>query len=334
MNPRFSFIIPVYERPDELEALLESFREVMPEDFPYEIIIVDDGSRKADLRKSVARFPDLPIRFLQQENAGPGAARNYGMQHARGEWFVLIDSDVIFPGDYPMQLSAAVARFPDAGMIGGRDTDHVSFSPFQKAVNLVMTSFCTTGGIRGNKTRVGKFVPRSFNMLVHRKVWDSIGGFSDMHPGEDPEWVYRWWQAGGKTASYPDWKIFHKRRIDLRSFIRQIYKFAVTRVILTKQFPGHFSWVFLAPVGFILFLILSFFFKPVLYLLLFYLLCSFVEFLVRSRDVRVAFLALPLIFIQNAAYAYGLIQGFIHLYLLGKEPRRAFPQLYFKTRKT
>ncbi len=333
MQPEFSFIIPVYERQDELEALLHSFRQTMPPDFSYEIIIVDDGSRQADLKRVTDRFPGLPVHYIRQENAGPGAARNRGMQQARGQWFVLIDSDVLFPGDYAHQLQKAVAHFPQSGMIGGRDTDHPSFSVFQKAVNLVMTSFCTTGGIRGNKTRVGRFVPRSFNMAVHRKVWEQIGGFSDMHPGEDPEWVYRWWQTGGTTASFPAWKIYHKRRINLRSFIRQIRKFARTRVILSKLYPGTFSPVFLAPVLFVLFTVAAVFYAPFRLLLGLYLFCAFIEFLWRSRNIVAALAALPLIFVQNAVYALGLIESFIPICILRKKPREAFPSLFFKKSK-
>ncbi len=330
MEPRFSFIIPVYNRAADLEALLENFARVMPPAFSYEIIVVDDGSRE-NIRAVTGKFENLPLHYGRQENAGPGAARNRGMKMARGEWFVFLDSDVLLPEDYAWQLENALARNPEAGIIGGRDDALPDFTLFQKAVNYVMTSFCTTGGIRGNRKQVDRFVPRSFNMAAHRQVWETIGGFSHMHPGEDPEWVYKWWQAGGRTASAPDWKVYHKRRIDWRSFWRQILRFARARMILARRFPGTFKWIHLAPVVFVVLLGLALAgVKWAQIMTGLYFLCTAIEILVRSRSLPVTLTALVLVVVQNLAYAWGVWQGFVRLYVRKMPPERAFPDMFFE----
>jgi len=329
MKPRFSFIIPVYERPDDLEALLASMQQHIPGDFSYEIIIIDDGSR-ADIRSVTENYNHLPLRYVRQANAGPGAARNRGMKMARGEWFVFLDSDVLLPENYARALQHAVNRQEGAAIIGGRDDTLPSFTLFQKAVNYVMTSFCTTGGIRGNRKQVDRFVPRSFNMAAHRQVWETIGGFSNMHPGEDPEWVYKWWETGGRTAAAPGWKVYHKRRINLRSFWRQILRFARARVILARRYPGTLKWVHLAPLGFTILTLGALTGAGwARGILAFYLLCAAVEIAWRSRNPAVTILAIFLIFVQNLAYAAGLIEGFIKLYILNQSPEQAFPQMFF-----
>ena len=329
----FSFIIPVYNRPDELAELLISFREAEKYGIAYEIIVADDGSRE-DLRPVTGQFKDLPLIFFRQENAGPGAARNAAMERARGAYFVILDSDVLLPPDYFKNLKQAVERFPQAGMLGGSDASGKDFTPFQKAVDLAMTSFCTTGGIRGGKKRTGRFVPRSFNMVVRRDVWERIGGFSAMHPGEDPEWVYRAWDAGYRTEAVPDLQVLHKRRIDLASFWRQVLRFGRARAILTRMYPAYFSPVYLAPLVFVLWTLTLLTGPAVLrWAWVAYMLCVAGEFLVRSRSLPVTLKALMLLFVQHTGYAAGFLEGWMKLFILGKQPEKAFPGMYFSTKR-
>ena len=325
----FSFIIPVYNRADELAELLASFVKTDKAKAAYEIIVADDGSTE-DIQAVVNRFSGLPVMYFRQANAGPGAARNAAMERAKGKYFVILDSDVLLPADYFEKLIEAVEKHPQAGMLGGSDASDSGFTAFQKAVDLTMTSLCTTGGIRGAKKQAGRFVPRSFNMVVRRDVWEQTGGFSDMHPGEDPQWVYRAWDAGFSTVAVPDLKVFHKRRINLRSFWRQVLRFGRARAILTRQFPRYFSPVYLAPVFFVLWTLLAItgpgFFR---WTWVAYALCAFVEFLIRSPHPLLALEALFLMLVQHTGYALGFLQGWFKLFILGKNPRQAFPGMFF-----
>ncbi len=325
----FSFIIPVYNRADELAELLDSFRAMDKTDATYEIIVADDGSSE-NIRPVAEQYGDLPVNYFRQANAGPGAARNAAMERARGRYFVILDSDVLLPADYFEKLMRAVEQFPRAGMLGGSDASDRSFTGFQKAVDLTMTSFCTTGGIRGAKKSTGRFVPRSFNMVVRRDVWEQIGGFSDMHPGEDPEWVYRAWDAGFRTVAVPELQVFHKRRINLGSFWKQVLRFGRARAILTRIFPQYFSPVYLAPAVFVLWTLTAvtgpWFFR---WTWAAYVLCAYVEFMLRSANPLLALQALFLMFVQQTGYALGFLQGWFKLFILGKNPRKAFPGMFF-----
>ena len=334
-NVRFSFIVPVFNRPDELRDLLESFLHLNnPDDVAYEIIIADDGSEPPLKEVAEAYSGTLPVRYFYKKNSGPGDTRNRAMQQAEGEYFIILDSDILLPEDYLTNLVAALKKHPEADLAGGPDDAAASFSPFQKAVNLVMTSFLTTGGIRGHKKNVQKYVPRSFNMIVRREVFERTGGFGNIHPGEDPEWVYKSLGAGFRTVFFPDVKVFHKRRIDFGKFALQMKKFGITRYILNLRYPGFDSMVYRFPVLISLgwFLALPLFllgFPWLLYAVLLHFAMIFVEFLFRSRSLRIALTALLVFVVQMAAYAYGYLLAFYRIRLRGLQPEIAFPELFF-----
>ena len=243
---KYSIIVPVFNRPDEVDELLESLCHQDVKDF--EVIIVEDGSEKPckDVCDKYANILDLHYYF--KENSGPGQSRNYGAERANGEWLIVLDSDVVLPKDYLRNVESGM-RNEDA--FGGPDASHPSFTPIQKAISYSMTSFFTTGGIRGGKgKKLDKFFPRSYNMGIRREVYQELGGFTKMRFGEDIDFSYRIIEAGYKTALIPEAWVWHKRRTDFRKFFRQVYNSGIARINLEKRHPGTMKLVHLLPTVF------------------------------------------------------------------------------------
>ena len=244
---KYSLIIPVYNRPDEVAELLDSLTRIAFRD--YEVILVEDGSTLPC--EAVARqYGDrLSLRYFAKPNSGPGQSRNYGAERAEGEWLIVLDSDILVPEGYFDALNSFLAH-NDVDAFGGPDRAHESFTPVQKAINYGMTSFFTTGGIRGGKQKLDKFFPRSFNMGIRRKVYHALGGFRAMRFGEDIDFSYRIVEGGYRTALIPDAWVYHKRRTDFRKFFRQVHNSGIARVNLTILHPGTLRLVHLLPSAF------------------------------------------------------------------------------------
>ena len=329
--PRYSIIIPIYNRPQEAKELMESLSHQNFRDF--ELVIVEDGS-SAPSKTIVEEYADqLDIRYFFIENSGPGLARNYGMQQASGDWMLFFDSDCLIPEQYLEVLDKALQeRQLDA--YGGPDNAHPSFSTIQKAINHSMTSFLTTGGIRGRKKQLDQYQPRSFNMGFRREVYEKVGGFSTLHPGEDPDLSYRIKKAGFKVGLVPEAFVYHKRRIDFSKFYTQVNKFGMVRVILGKWHPGTFKLVYLFPslflLGSLLLIVLGLVLSPHFFWpLVAFALLIFLEALFLSKNVLVAMLAIIASFVQLWGYGWGLIKAGWQLWVLNRPEREAFPRLFF-----
>ncbi len=255
MKPFFSIIIPVYNRPEEIDDLLASI-SAQEYDEPFEVCIVEDGSsEKSDL--IINKYTsELSIQYFETENTGPGSSRNYGMTKATGNYFIILDSDVILPYNYLAEITKQLEKkYTDA--FGGPDAAHPSFSVLQKAINYSMTSFLTTGGIRGNKKSVGKFQPRSFNMGLSQKAFDITKGFSNMRAGEDIDLSFRLWEQGLETQLIDTAYVYHKRRNSISSFFQQTFEFGAARPKLNKMYPATAKLTYWFPSVFILGLDLS-----------------------------------------------------------------------------
>lgn len=334
INLFFSFIVPVYNRPNEIDELLQS---LVRQDYnhPFEVVIIEDGSTESAESVVDGYRDNLDISYLKKTNSGPGSSRNYGMQRARGNYFIVLDSDCIVPSQYLSVVDAALKKsYVDC--YGGPDAAHASFSPVQKAINYAMTSVLSTGGIRGNKNAVDKFQPRSFNMGISKQTFQKTGGFGNIHPGEDPDLTFRIWKAGYETLLIPDAYVYHKRRIDWDKFYTQVKKFGMVRPILNVWHPGTSKATYWFPSLFIIGLLISFvslFFgmtAPILiYLLYFGLL--FVHSLVVNKNVEVAFLSLIAVMIQFVGYGTGFLKNSLLLAFSDKKPQELFPKLFFKT---
>lgn len=332
MELSFSFIIPVYNRPEEIKELLESF-ELQTYNKPYEIVIVEDGSSNS-ATKVIHTFQEkLSISYFQKENTGPGDSRNYGMKQAKGDYFIVLDSDCMLPAQYLDSVYKSLQE-KFVHCFGGPDAAHDSFTIVQKAINYAMTSVLTTGGIRGNKKAVGKFQPRSFNMGISREAFESTGGYGNIHPGEDPDLTFRLWEKGYDTKLIPEAFVYHKRRIDWKKFFNQVRKFGMVRPILNKWHPQTKKATYWFPTLFCLgFLVSILFFligipQPI-WLYGFYFLLIFIDSLIKNRNIAVAFLSLVACGIQFLGYGFGFIKSTVLLTLSKKSPEVLFPKLFF-----
>lgn len=313
----FSVIVPVYNRIDEVRDLLESLAAQTVDNF--EVIIVEDGSTEPCDKVADAYRDKLSLKYFPKDNEGRSIARNYGMERSEGEYLVFFDSDCVIPPRYFENLSAALDAMP-ADCFGGPDAAHESFTDTQKAINYAMTSFLTTGGIRGGKVQMEKFVPRTFNMGFSREVYDRVGGFREMF-SEDIDMSTRISRAGFSTSLYRQCPVWHKRRVDFRKFWRQVHVFGMSRITLKLLYPGSLKAVHtlpaLAVVMGLLFVLLGIFVSPWWLLPLgVYLAAIFIDACLRTRNLKVALLALPASVIQICGYGTGFIQAYVDKIIL------------------
>ncbi len=288
----------------------------------FEIIIVEDGSPLPCTDAIRDHGEGLDLTYIQNENEGRSIARNHGIARARGEWLVFFDSDVVVPPDYIATLDQQLAENPDTDCFGGPDAAHESFTATQKAINFAMTSFLTTGGIRGGKHSLEKFTPRSFNMGYRRKVWETVGGFREMF-SEDIDMSMRIRQGGFNTRLIRDAAVYHKRRVDFRKFLRQVYVFGMSRITLKLLYPGSLKAVHALPavavVLGVLCVLLAILFSPWWLLPIgIYLIAIFIAALASTRSLKIAALAVPASVIQIGGYGCGFIRAWVSKILLGE----------------
>ena len=364
---KFSIIIPVFNRPDEVDELLKSLCQQSVKDF--EVLIIEDGSSKP-CKDVCDKYADiLALRYFAKENSGPGQSRNYGAERAQGEYVIILDSDVVLPAGYLKAIDEELQTHPTEAF-GGPDASHPTFTPIQKAISYSMTSFFTTGGIRGGKPAshsskspkkaLDKFFPRSFNMGIRKDVYQQLGGFSQMRFGEDIDFSYRIVEAGYQPRLFPKAWVWHKRRTDFKKFFRQVYHSGMARINLEKRHPGTLKLVHLLPtvftVGVIALIILSaigralmhyddadrwywFCFAPWLPILL-YSMMIFVDSSYLNRSMRVGLLSIPAAFTQLMGYGFGFLEAWWKRCVRGqdeqslcnqsKDERAAFEQKFYQ----
>lgn len=323
----YSVIVPVYNRPDEMNELLESL--VQQSYTNFEVIIVEDGSEKSCKAVAESFMGILDLKYFQKENSGQGFSRNYGFERARGDYFVVFDSDCILPPHYFEEVTKALAS-GDADCWGGPDRAHSSFSDIQKAVNYSMTSFFTTGGIRGHKKNLGDYHPRSFNMGISREVYQKTKGYQITRMGEDIEFSIRISKMGYRILYIEEAYVYHKRRTTMRDFYKQLYFFGRARINIGRFYRDQVQFVHWFPVifavGQYLAVILLLFRSPsalpwtLLYLL--YAVLLFADALVKENNIRVATLSVAAGFTQLNAYANGFVTELVRYLLFNqKEPQ-------------
>lgn len=336
MEVSFSFIIPVYNRPNEIKELLDSIR-IQSYDKPFEVVIVEDGSTISSVNVVGAFRHVLDISYFVKTNSGPGASRNYGMERAKGNYFIVLDSDCILPAEYLMEVEKSLSE-EFIHCYGGPDAAHESFSAVQKAINYAMTSLLTTGGIRGSKNAVDKFQPRSFNMGVSRQAFEDVGGYGNIHPGEDPDLTFRLWNKGYKTKLVSNAFVFHKRRINWNKFYSQVHKFGMVRPILNQWHPKTKKLTYWFPslfcLGFLLsgiFTMIGYWFPLALFVLYFVVLG--VDAFRKTKNIKIALLSLFATGVQFLGYGYGFVKSTVYLKFSHKSPELLFPKLFFKTNR-
>jgi glycosyltransferase involved in cell wall biosynthesis len=329
----FSFIIPVYNRPEEVEELLKSFT-YLEGHFIFEIVIVEDGST-IDCKSVIDKFSsNLDISYYFKTNSGPGDSRNFGMSKAKGNYFIILDSDCLLPTHYLTIVTSYLStNYVDC--FGGPDAAHTSFTDLQKAINFAMTSFITTGGIRGGKSTDDKFQPRSFNMGLSKSAFEASGGFGLIHPGEDPDLSIRLNGLGYNTVLIKEAFVYHKRRISWKKFYTQVYKFGMVRPILNKWHPETKRLTYWFPTVFSLgfFASIILFFMEIKWPLLcysFYFILAFILSLLSTKSIVVAMQSILAIFIQFFGYGYGFLKSTLAIGVLNKNPETHYPNLFFK----
>lgn len=327
----YSIIVPVYNRPDEVDELLESLTHQVFRNF--EVVIVEDGSDKR-CDEVCNRYKDLlPLRYYYKENSGPGNSRNFGVDYANGDYVIILDSDVVVPPHYLSAIDEELSR-EQCDFFGGADAAHASFTPVQKAISYSMTSFFTTGGIRGGKKKLDKFYPRSYNMGVRRTAYQALGGFSRMRFGEDIDFSYRLIENGYKSRLFPEAWVWHKRRTDLRKFFRQVYNSGIARINLEKRHPGTMKPVHLLPMLFTLGVLLLLLLSPwclwTLTPLLAYALIICIHSSVVNKSLRVGLLSVPAAFTQLTGYGLGFINAWWKRCMLRQDEFQAFEKTFYK----
>ena len=322
----------MYNRPEEIKELLQSL-VLQTYQKSFEIVIVEDGST-LDSKSVISKFENqLDITYLSKPNSGPGDSRNYGMERAKGNYFIVLDSDCILP---PQYLLAAEKGLKEdfVHCYGGPDAAHDSFSTVQKAINYAMTAVLTTGGIRGNKTAVGKFQPRSFNMGISKEAFENVGGYGKIHPGEDPDLTIRIWNKGYTTKLIPEAFVYHKRRIDWNKFYIQVNKFGMVRPILNKWHPRTAKMTYWFPsffcIGFLGAVILAVFGIALpLWLYAAYFAIVFLDSLLKNKSIAIALLSLIAVCIQFVGYGYGFLKSTLLVNFSSETPQKIFPKLFF-----
>ena len=317
-RPRFSVIVPVYNRIGEVEDLMTSLEVQTSKDF--EVVIVEDGSTEP-CEEAVRRHPDVRSKYFYKENEGRSIARNYGMERAEGDYFIFFDSDCVIPPAYFETLARELDRNP-VDCFGGPDAAHESFTTTQKAINYAMTSLLTTGGIRGGKVSLEKFTPRTFNMGFSREVYNKVGGFREMF-SEDIDMSTRIRNAGFSMALIRPAYVYHKRRVDFKKFFRQVHVFGMSRITLHLLYPGSMKLVHTLPalaviIGVAL-VLLGIFVSPWWLLPIgVYLVAIFLTALALTRSLIIALKAVPASVIQICGYGTGFIKAFFTKIVLGR----------------
>lgn len=349
---KYSIIVPVFNRPDEVDELLSSLLNQTFTDF--EVLIVEDGSQKP-CDEVCNKYADrLDLHYFMKPNSGPGQSRNYGAERAKGEYLLILDSDVVLPKGYLNAIEEELKREP-ADAFGGPDAAHESFTDTQKAISYSMTSFFTTGGIRGGKKKLDKFYPRSFNMGVRRDVYMELEGFSKMRFGEDIDFSIRIFKAGKRCRLFPEAWVWHKRRTDFRKFYRQVYNSGIARINLYKKYPESLKLVHLLPMVFTLGVIflalflcigLFFSFAPSLSSVskaigIFLCICAIIPVLLYSllilldstlqnKSIKIGFLSIRAAFVQLMGYGFGFLEAWWKRCVKGKDEFAAFEKNFYK----
>lgn len=326
-----SIIIPVYNRPEEVTALLGSLAKQTDQSF--EVVVVEDGS-DIDCKGIAEDFQQqLDLAYYYTENSGPGLSRNYGARKAKGNYYIFFDSDCEIPASYvAIVRKRLIENYTDA--FGGPDRADASFTAVQKAINYAMTSFLTTGGIRGQRKSMEKFHPRSFNMGLSKVAFDQTDGFSPMRFGEDIDLSIRIFELGFSVQLIEEAFVYHKRRTDLKKFFKQVYNAGIARINLFKLHPSSLKAVHFLPsiflAGTIVFLCLSLLHPFFLFPLFLLVILLLIDASIKTKHLKIALLSVIASFIQLSGYGAGFMAGIWNRLILGKKDYQAFSRTFYK----
>lgn len=328
---KYSAIIPVYNRPDEVEELLLSLTQQTNTNF--DVVIVEDGSAVPCKHVIEKYSQQLTISYFEKPNSGPGLTRNFGAERANGEYFIFFDSDCIIPNTYFEEVERELTE-NRVDAFGGPDRAHPSFTNIQKAINYSMTSFFTTGGIRGGKRKLDKFYPRSFNMGISKKAFEATGGFAAMRFGEDVDFSLKLIETGFSTRLFPKAFVYHKRRTDFKKFFRQVFNSGKARINLHLLHPGSLKVVHLLPSAFVVGMVLLVLLSPLFFLFslapIVYSMLVFTDSLLSKNSLSVSLLSIAAAWVQLTGYGTGFISAFWRRLVLKQSDFKAFEKNFYK----
>lgn len=327
----FSIIIPVYNRPNEIDELLNSL--ISQTQTNFEVIVVEDGS-SIPAAHIVDKYMDkLSVRYYCKPNSGPAQSRNFGVSHSTGDYLVFLDSDCILPKDYIKSVASELEQ-KDADAFGGPDKADDSFTPIQKAINYSMTSFFTTGGIRGGKKKLDRFFPRSFNFGIKKSVFLALGGYSDMRFGEDIDLSIRIYDSGYSCRLFPDSWVYHKRRTDFKKFFKQVYNSGIARISLYQKYPNSLKYVHCLPalftLGICFLILLGIYSMAFLSPIALFMVVIFFDASIKNKNVSIGLLAIIASFVQLIGYGSGFIVAWFIQIILRKNYLSAFDKNFYK----
>lgn len=328
-TPKFALISPTFKRPDEVTEFLDSLRKL---DYPKDKfeIILGDGTPGDELRPLIYPYQkDLPLKIYYEEFLPVSNARNRAAELSTAQFFIFLDSDCIIPEGYLKAVEFFLDAHPQINLFGGPDAASEDFTDLQKAISFSMTSFLTTGGIRGGSSSVTTYHPRGFNMGISAELFNKVGGYDENFVcGEDVELSMRLIKAGAKSAFIEEAHVFHKRRTSIKQFRRQVFRFGAARPLLAKAHPGNLKITHLFPLAFtvyrhvsaILFLLVFYFNLSVLSLpfamYVLYMVAVFFSAL-KKEGLSVALLAVQTTNTMNAGYGIGFLRNYLEVYLKG-----------------
>lgn len=329
---RFSIIIPIFNRPEEIVELLDSLTMQSTKE-NFEVIIVEDGSQITCEKEIQHYFAELDLKYHTQKNQGPGPARNFGAAHAQGDIFIFFDSDCIIPTDYFEKVNNHLANDP-LDCFGGPDRAHSFFTPIQKAISYSMTSPITTGGIRGGKKQMDKFYPRSFNLGIRREYFERLKGFADMRFGEDLDFSMRAVESGIKVGLIPEAFVYHKRRTRFKAFFKQVFNSGVARIELSIKHPGTLKLIHFLPslftIGYPLLLVMAIYIWPWFWVpFVGFMVLIFIDAFSRMKDFKVAWLSIWASLFQLMGYGSGFIKAVLIRKILKKGTFQSFEQTFY-----
>jgi glycosyltransferase involved in cell wall biosynthesis len=339
----YSLIIPSFNRAEEVDVLLASLSKLDFSADRFEVIIADDGStdNTESIVDSYKKRIVFPLYYYTQKNQGPGAARNLGMKNAKGDFFIFVDSDVSVPCYWLTNIDTALNK-EKADAFGGPDTFLDDFPALLKAINYSMTSFITTGGLRGKKgKKLAKYYPRSFNMGLSRDLWKQIGGFGSLRHGQDIEFSNRIIRSGAHVIFVDNAEVFHKRRTNLKRFYKQVFNWGVARINLYKIDKSMLEPLHLMPaiVTFCvaMIIILAFIFEFFTRLALAGLVIGVIILIICMIDsIKIYKSIIPALYLplvmpaQIIGYGLGFIYNFIRRVIFNKEEKVGFKKHYYK----
>lgn len=327
----FSIIIPVYNRPSEIDELLNSLQTQTRTNF--EVIIVEDGSTISSSTIVDKYAETLPIKYFQKTNSGPAQSRNVGVSHSTGDYLIFLDSDCILPPDYLKNVITELEK-TNADAFGGPDRADDSFTPIQKAINYSMTSFFTTGGIRGGKKKLDRFFPRSFNFGIKKSIFLALDGYSDMRFGEDIDLSIRIYNAGYSCQLFPDAWVYHKRRTDFKKFFKQVHNSGIARINLYQKYPNSLKYVHCLPavftLGLLCLILLSIYSTLFLYPIALFPIIIFIDSSIKNKNAWIGLLSVIASFVQLIGYGSGFIIAWFKRIILRKNYLSAFDKNFYK----